>query len=89
MLCLGAVIVSLFTSCGSSKNKNASENGQETPDSLVQAPAFQADSAYRYIERQVAFYRVSRIQKPIGRAASTWQGNSRHLERKCTTNMRM
>ena len=55
MLCLGAVIVSLFTSCGSSKNKNASENGQETPDSLVQAPAFQADSAYRYIERQVAF----------------------------------
>lgn len=55
MLCVGAIITSFITSCGSSKNKNISENGQEAPASLVQAPAFNADSAYCYIERQVAF----------------------------------
>lgn len=55
MLCLGAVITSLFASCGSSKNKGTSENEQEAPAPLVQAPAFNADSAYSYVERQVAF----------------------------------
>ena len=55
MFCVGAILTSLFTSCGSSKNKNTSETEQETPAAFVQAPAFNADSAYQYIERQVAF----------------------------------
>ena len=55
MFCVGAILTSLFTSCGSSKNKNTSETEQETPAAFVQAPAFSADSAYQYIERQVAF----------------------------------
>ena len=55
MLCVGAVITSFFASCGSSKNKNASENEPDTSASFVQAPAFNADSAYSYVERQVAF----------------------------------
>ena len=55
MLCLGAMLLSLVSSCGSSKNKNTTENEETTQASAVQVPAFSADSAYLYIERQVAF----------------------------------
>lgn len=54
LLCLTAGIL-LSASCGSSKNKNTSESEEPLQENAVQVPAFNADSAYQYIRRQVAF----------------------------------
>ena len=40
--------------CGSSNNK-AKQEEQTEEQAFVQAPAFNADSAYAYVEKQVAF----------------------------------
>lgn len=50
-LLLGAV---LFISCGSSNKKNAQESTMEE-ETFIEAPGFNADSAYTYIAEQVAF----------------------------------
>ena len=43
------------TACGSSNKRNSSEENKLEPQTSVQAPAFNADSAYLYIQNQVEF----------------------------------
>lgn len=43
-----------LAACGSSKNKNTSEK-ETNQENNVQVPEFNADSAYLYIQKQVAF----------------------------------
>lgn len=53
-LCSLFMGIFLISACGSSNNKSSQENETESKV-LVQAPAFNADSAYLYIQNQVAF----------------------------------
>lgn len=53
MLCSLLVLLS-FCSCGSSSNKSTSDNSTASSPT-VQVPVFDADSAYRYIQKQVDF----------------------------------
>lgn len=55
LVVLAFLACNLFASCGSSKKNGTRPEENETVQTLVQAPAFNADSAYSYIGAQVAF----------------------------------
>lgn len=76
-----------FISCGNSQ-KN-SQQIEESEAAIVQAPAFNADSAYAYIAAQVQFDLVFLIRKLTGDAAITWPHNWRNSVRRCTTSMQI
>ena len=71
-----------FISCGNSQ-KN-SQQIEESEAAIVQAPAFNADSAYAYIAALVFL-----IRKLTGDAAITWPHNWRNSVRRCTTSMQI
>lgn len=50
---IGALLVLCLTSCGNSRKAQQTADTHDTPQ--IQAPAFNADSAYLYIEQQVSF----------------------------------
>ncbi len=53
LLCLGCFIVMLFTTA--CRQPSSSSSQTQAPPHVVDVPDFNADSAFAYVERQVAF----------------------------------